>query len=443
MRNILLLGAGRSSSALIQYLLEHASEDGYHLTVNDLSAELATEKTGNHSSSTAVSFDIHNDILRVEALKKCDLVISLLPPSLHIVVAHDCVSLGRHLITASYITNEISALHSESVKKKILLLNECGLDPGIDHMSAVEIINRLKKEGAEITSFKSYTGGLIAPEYIDNPWGYKFTWNPRNVILAGQGTAKYIQNGKYHYIPYHRLFTQLEKISIEGYGRYEGYANRDSLAYRKQYGISDIPTLIRGTLRGQNFCSAWNVFVQIGLTDDTYVIEDSEHLTYAQLVESMLTDNNTSQPLANRIAFLCQLPINSAEISMIQSTGILDNTVIGLVKVTPAQILQHLLESKWQLKENDHDMIIMHHLFEYRINNKLKKLSSSLIVKGENQKITAMAKTVGYPLGIVGRLLLKGKINLTGVVIPVLPEIYIPVLEELKKLKIEFVERDL
>ena len=443
MRHILLLGAGRSSSALIQYLLNHAAEDTYHLTVNDLSADLAKEKTGNHLCSTAISFDIHNDFLRKTELKKCDLVISLLPPALHIIVARDCVEIGRHLITASYVTNDISALHDESLKKNIILLNECGLDPGIDHMSAVEIINRLKQNGAEIISFKSYTGGLIAPESIDNPWGYKFTWNPRNVILAGQGTAKYIQDGKYHYIPYQRLFTQLETVTIEGYGNFEGYANRDSLAYRKQYGINHIPTLLRGTLRGRKFCSAWNIFVQTGLTDDSYIIDDSEHLTYAMLVESMLTDRNTDESLANRLAKMCQLPVDSEEMMMIQSTGILDNTVIGLVKATPAQILQHLLERKWQLKEGDHDMIIMHHLFEYRIQNKIRNLSSTLIVKGENRQITAMAKTVGYPLGIAARLLLKGKINLSGVVIPVLPEIYMPVLEELKRLKIGFIENEL
>ena len=247
----------------------------------------------------------------------------------------------------------------------------------------------------------------------------------------------------YHYIPYQRLFTQLETVTIEGYGNFEGYANRDSLAYRKQYGINHIPTLLRGTLRGRKFCSAWNIFVQTGLTDDSYIIDDSEHLTYAMLVESMLTDRNTDESLANRLAKMCQLPVDSEEMMMIQSTGILDNTVIGLVKATPAQILQHLLERKWQLKEGDHDMIIMHHLFEYRIQNKIRNLSSTLIVKGENRQITAMAKTVGYPLGIAARLLLKGKINLSGVVIPVLPEIYMPVLEELKRLKIGFIENEL
>ena len=437
-KKILLFGSGLVTRPVLSYFQKFPD---YHLTIasSDQSAldKLRSEATGNLKFVFA---DINDKEICSQHVQNNDLVISLLPPAIHIIVARDCVEIGRHLITASYVTNDISALHDESLKKNIILLNECGLDPGIDHMSAVEIINRLKQNGAEIISFKSYTGGLIAPESIDNPWGYKFTWNPRNVILAGQGTAKYIQDGKYHYIPYQRLFTQLETVTIKGYGNFEGYANRDSLAYRKQYGINHIPTLLRGTLRGRKFCSAWNIFVQTGLTDDSYIIDDSEHLTYAMLVESMLTDSNTDESLANRLAKMCQLPVDSEEMMMIQSTGILDNTVIGLVKATPAQILQHLLERKWQLKEGDHDMIIMHHLFEYRIQNKIRNLSSTLIVKGENRQITAMAKTVGYPLGIAARLLLKGKINLSGVVIPVLPEIYIPVLEELKKLKIGFIE---
>lgn len=442
MQQILLLGAGRSSTALIEYLLKNAQDDGYHLTVGDLSAALAKAKTGNHPSSSAIAFDIHNDIQRQAEIAKADVVISLLPPAMHYIAARDCVTVGRHLITASYVSPEILELQEEAVKKNVLLLNECGLDPGIDHLSAMEIINRLKGQGAELISFKSFTGGLIAPESIDNPWGYKFTWNPRNVILAGQGTAKYIEKGKYRYIPYHRLFRQTEKINMEGNGWYEGYANRDSLAYRKHYGIDHIPTLLRGTLRQEKFCSAWNIFVQVGLTDDTYVIEDSEHLTYAQLVESFLPDIYKDQPLTFRLAALCQLSPDAAEIKMVQSTGILEDTVIGLVRATPAQILQQLLEKKWKLNEGDKDLIVMQHLFEYRLNGKVRKLTSTLIVKGENQLLTAMAKTVGYPLGIVARLVLKKKINRSGVIIPVFPDIYNPVLEELKILGISFKEKE-
>ena len=442
MKQVLLLGAGRSSSALIQYLLHHAQTDNYHVTVGDISVESARQKSGNHASASAIAFDILDEIQRKAEITKATVVISLLPPALHYLAAIDCVAIGRHLITASYISKEIEELNTEAVSKNILLLNECGLDPGIDHMSAVEIIQRLKKEGTELLSFKSYTGGLIAPESIDNPWGYKFTWNPRNVILAGQGTAKYMEDGKYRYLPYHRLFTQTEKISIDGYGSYEGYANRDSLAYRKHYGLDNIPTLIRGTLRQEHFCSAWNVFVQLGLTDDSYVIEDSEHLTYSQLVASFLPELQNGQNLKSSLSAFSNLKLDGHEMRMIASTGILDETKIGLIKATPAQILQNLLEKKWVLRDGDKDMIAMQHLFEYKVKGQLKKLSSTLVVKGENQLITAMAKTVGYPLGILARLLLKQEINLAGVQLPISPEIYVPVLAELKMMGIGFVDKE-
>ncbi len=442
MQQILLLGAGRSSSVLIQYLLNHASSDNYHVTVGDISEESARTKTGNHVAATAIAFDIHNEAQRKAEITKADVVISLLPPALHFLAAVDCVTIGRHLVTASYVSPEIEGLNTAAIRKNVLLLNECGLDPGIDHMSAVEIIHRLKKQGAELLSFKSYTGGLIAPESIDNPWGYKFTWNPRNVILAGQGTAKYIEGGKYRYIPYQRLFNQTEKINIDGYGFYEGYPNRDSLAYRKHYGLDNISTLLRGTLRQEYFCAAWNVFVQLGLTDDTYVIEDSEHLTYAQLVASYLPDIYKDNSLKSSLALFCQLQEDGQEMKMIESTGILEDKIIGMVKATPAQILQNLLEKKWMLQEGDKDFIAMQHLFEYKLNGQLKKLASTLVVKGESQLITAMAKTVGYPLGIVARLLLTKKINLSGVMLPISPDIYNPVLAELKMMGIGFVENE-
>ena len=232
--------------------------ENWEITVGDVSHEMALEKTKNLPGSRAIAFDVTNEIQRTEEINLADLVISLLPPSLHILAAKACVNLKKSLVTASYISDEIKALDADAKKSGILIMNECGLDPGIDHMSAMHIIHRLKAEGAELLSFKSYTGGLIAPESNDNPWGYKFTWNPRNVIVAGQGTAKYMENAGYKYIPYNRLFKQTERIEIAGHGRFEGYANRDSLAYRHHYGLDHISTLLRGTLRQDGFCGAWS-----------------------------------------------------------------------------------------------------------------------------------------------------------------------------------------
>jgi saccharopine dehydrogenase-like NADP-dependent oxidoreductase len=441
MKKILLLGAGRSSGSLIAYLLQHAPQDGFKLRVGDRSPELAAEKTGEHPFAEAFAFDIENTEQRELEISSADIVISMLPPALHILAANDCLRFSKNLVTASYVSPELYAMNDEVKSKGLLFLNECGLDPGIDHMSAMEIIHRLKQCGAHLTAFRSYTGGLVAPESNDNPWGYKFTWNPRNVILAGQGTAKYIQNGKYHYTPYNRLFNEIVRIEVEGNGRYDGYANRDSLAYRKHYGIDDIPTIIRGTLRNEGYCSAWQVFVLLGITDDSFIVEDSEHLSYAQFVESFIPLSCTGSDLEERIARFCNIDPDGPAMAKIRYTGILENVKIGLIRATPAQILQHLLEPKWKLKENDKDMIVMQHQFEYTINNIPHKLISSLVVKGEDTRQTAMAKTVGLPLGIAARLILNKQIKVTGVFLPVMEEVYIPVLKELESLGIKFEEK--
>jgi saccharopine dehydrogenase-like NADP-dependent oxidoreductase len=327
------------------------------------------------------------------------------------------------------------------MKEGIALLNECGLDPGLDHMSAMKIIDTIKSEGGEITSFKSFCGGLVAPESNDNPWGYKFSWNPRNVILAGQGTARFIENGKYRYLPYSRIFTDTERIHVDGCGTFDGYANRDSLSYRPMYHLDKIPTMLRGTLRQSGFCKAWNVFVQLGLTDDSYTIEDSKNLSYAQLVDSFLPPSDNKTSLKSRVAALMNTSEQSDEIKLVEWTGIFNELPVTIDHATPAQALQKLLEEKWKLKSNDNDMIVMQHLFDYRDKNSLtKKCTSSLVVKGDDATYTAMAKTVGLPLAITSKLILNGDIKSRGIVVPVTKEIYEPVLKELESSNIIFKE---
>lgn len=410
------------------------------MVVADLSQELAREKTGGHPQAKAISLDVTNAEARREAIRNAGLVISLLPPALHMLAAIDCLHYHKHLVTASYISPEIAALDNACREKDLLFLNECGLDPGIDHMSAMQIIDQLKKEGAELTAFKSYTGGLVAPESNDNPWGYKFTWNPRNVILAGQGTARYIQDGKYYYIPYPRLFSETEKINVAGAGIFDGYANRDSLSYRKHYGLDAIPTLLRGTLRYENYCAGWQVFVSLGLTDDTYLMERSEELTYAEYLGAFIpasdSGTNTSERLKKYLGERSTLIY-----PMIESTGLLEHEKTGVEKASPAAILLHRLQQKWVLKEKDLDMVVMQHQFEFNENGKQQRLYSSLVVKGESQLETAMAKTVGLPVGIAARLILKNKIKSRGVILPVQEEIYAPVLAELKTMNIRFTEQ--
>ncbi|HNP50026.1 MAG TPA: saccharopine dehydrogenase C-terminal domain-containing protein, partial [Bacteroidia bacterium] len=347
----------------------------------------------------------------------------------------------KNLVTASYVTKEMHDLDSEAKQNGIIILNECGLDPGIDHMSAMKVIHELQEKGARLNFFKSFTGGLVAPESNDNPWGYKFSWNPRNVILAGQGTAKYIEDGQYKYIPYSRLFSNAESFLVEGHGSFDGYANRDSLAYRKIYGLNSIPTLLRGTLRQQGFCKKWNVFVQLGLTDDGYQIEDSEHLTYKSFVEAFLPKSVKGKTVRERVAAFMQMNVTDPILDDIEWTGIFSDSPIRMKNASPAQILQQLLEEKWKLKESDKDLIVMQHLFGYTLNSKNYVHTSSLVVKGENSVYTGMAKTVGLPVAIAARCILKGEIKLNGIQVPVLQEIYQPVLRELSKYGIVFKEQ--
>lgn len=441
MKKIFVAGAGRSSSYLIKYLLDNAEQNNWFIRLGDYSPELAQSRINNHPKGQAFLFDVNNPLQREKEIRESDIVISMLPPFMHDALAKDCIRFKKNLVTASYVSKEIESLSKDAENAGICILSECGLDPGIDHMSACEIIHRIKNKNGKIISFKSYTGGLIAPGYDNNPWKYKFTWNPRNVILAGQGTAKYIFNNKYHYIPYNRLFDQIEQIEIAGCGIFEGYANRDSLSYRKHYGLDDTPGILRGTLRNEGFCKAWNVFVKLGLTDDTYTLENSEKLTYAEITESFLP-SSTHQNLNKRLAEFVGEKIDSEVMKKIEWTGILDNTKPGIALASPAKILQHLLEQKWGLEKDDKDRIVMYHHFVYEEEGDIKEITSTLLVTGENENYTAMAKTVGLPMAVAAKLLIEDKIKSKGVVIPTLPEIYIPVLNELKKFGIDFKEKE-
>lgn len=443
MKNILIIGAGRSASSLIKYLLENAAENNWNITVGDVSLELVQQKVKGFPSARAIAFDIQNESQRREEIRRADLVISMLPAFMHMNVAKDCVEFGKHLATASYVSKEMAELNEEAKQKGVILMNEIGLDPGIDHASAMKVIDHFRSEGYSVQAFRSYCGGLVAPESNDNPWGYKFSWNPRNVILAGQGTAQYIENGHYKYIPYNRLFIQTEMVEVDGLGTFEAYANRDSLSYRKSYSIEGIPTMLRGTLRSKGYCKAWNVFVKLGLTDDTYRIEASSEMTWKQLVEAYLPAGSGS--LQQRLVEFMGSEMDATTLKLVEWLEIFSDKKIRLSNASPAQILQDLLEEKWKLKESDKDMIVMQHEFEFqhKSSDLQKKVISSLVVKGEDQTYTAMAKTVGLPLAITAKLILQNKLHVNGVVIPVIPEIYEPVLKELESLGIRFVEKEI
>lgn len=441
MKNILLIGAGRSATVLIQYLLNNAAENNWFITVADADINHAQQKIGNHSHGRAAWLDVSKPNDRKDLISRHDIVISLLPVYLHMDVAQDCIKLHKHLVTASYVTKEMYRLGEEAKSLNLIFLGEMGLDPGIDHMSAVQKINEIKAKGAKITAFRSYTGGLVAPESDNNPWRYKISWNPRNVVLAGQGTAQYLEGGKHKYIPYNRLFNSYELVDIQGVGELEMYPNRDSLLYKEAYGIQETPNVIRGTLRQKGYCDAWNAVRKIGLTDNSYPILGSEEMSFHELMEAYVW-KSTIGSVKERIANLVGTTPDSEIMYKLEWLGLFSKKKIKLVNASPAQILEHLLVEKMTMQEEDKDMVIMQHEFDYTLHRQKRRLTSTMVLKGDDSHMTAMAKTVGLPVGIFVKLLANGKINSTGVNIPTIPQIYNPVLEELKSFGIEFKEKD-
>lgn len=445
MQNVLIIGAGRSSVYLIEYLVQRAAEAERVITVADADPDAARTLLGTDIGCDIVPLDANDADARTALIEKSDVVISMLPAFMHVDVAKDCIRLKKHLVTPSYISEEMRALEPEVKAAGLIFLNELGVDPGIDHMSAMRMLNEARDRGAEVTWFESFTGGLVAPESDDNPWNYKFTWNPRNVVLAGQGGAvKFRHNSRFKYIPYQKLFRRTEIIEVPGYGRFEGYANRDSLKYRELYGLQNVPTIYRGTLRRVGFCRAWNIFVQTGMTDDSYIMADSADITHRQFTNSFLA-YNASDSVELKLMHYMKLDQDSEIIDKLKWIGIFDDEPVGLGRdATPAEILQRILEKKWTLRPEDKDMIVMWHKMHTREKGEDsdREFRSSMVVIGEPRPRTAMAKTVGLPVAMAAELILSGKFKTPGVHLPVIPELYNPLLDALEGHGIVFEETE-
>lgn len=440
-RKILVLGAGKSTSYLIDYFLDKSESENLNITIGDLYPQNIAEAIHKHSNCNVIKLDIFKDNDRKKAIKAADIVVSMLPARFHIKVAEDCISYAKHLVTASYVSEEIKKLDEEAKAKRLVFMNEIGLDPGVDHMSAMEVIDRIREKGGKMLLFESFTGGLVAPESDNNLWNYKFTWNPRNVVVAGQGgTAKFIQEGTYKYIPYHKLFRRTEFLDIKDYGKFEAYANRDSLWYREAYGLQNVLTLYRGTMRRIGFSKAWNMFVQLGMTDDSYSIENSEGMSYREFVNLFLPYSPTDSVELKLRHYLKIDQDDSTWGKLLELDLFTSKKTLTIKDATPAQGLQEILEASWTLKTNEKDMIVMYHKFGYELDGKQKQIDANMVVIGETKTHTAMAKTVGLPVAIATLLILNKKISTPGVQIPISKEIYGPILKELKAFGIHFNE---
>ena len=440
MQTILILGGGKSSAFLIDYLADTCIRKERRLILADLDLDTSTQKLKNKFGTEARILDLENELDRKNLISEANLVISMLPAFLHPLIAKDCLELHKHFFTASYQSDELLEMRSEISQKGLLFLNECGLDPGLDHMSAMQIIDEAKARGEEIISFKSYCGGLLAPESEDNPWKYKFTWNPRNVVLAGQATSRYIDRGELKFVPYHQLFKRLETIHFPDLGDFDGYPNRDSLSYRSIYGLEKIPTMLRGTLRRAGYCKAWNVFVQLGMCDDSFQLELPISSTLKDFLNSFLPSNSALTAEEKLADLMHDLDFETWE--KISWLGFFGTRKLPLSSGSPAQILQSILEEDWKLQPEDRDMIVMQHIFEIKTSTGIKEIRSSLVSFGKDSTYTAMAKTVGLPLAIAVDLFLDGKIKETGLQLPVSKEIYEPILHQLVSHGIKFIEHE-
>jgi saccharopine dehydrogenase (NADP+, L-glutamate forming) len=412
MKRIVLFGAGKSATLLIDYLTRICTEKNWNLTIADADKESLSKRLIPSPCVHPTQVNVENPVERNLLIKNADLVISLLPAALHILIAKDCVFNLKNLLTASYVDDEIKRLAAEVNDKKLLFLCEMGLDPGIDHMSAMQIIHKIRKKGGVINSFLSHTGGLVAPESDDNPWHYKISWNPANVVKAGFSGAVYKQDGIIRKLKYDILFENTGMAEIKPIGKFAWYPNRDSLAYMSVYGLESAHNFIRTTLRHPDYCFGWKNLVKAGLTDDEKTIPSTVH-----------TISEWSQPLLEYV--------NVSNKYLYDQLGLFNNDPLPVGVRTSAKVLQILLEKKWKMNEDDKDMILMLHEFEYFLNNRKHSVRSTLVVKGENALRTAMAKTVGLPLGIAARLILENRMPIAGLHIPIIPEIYEPVLEEL------------
>lgn len=443
MKKIAILGAGRSSSSLIRYMLHQAKQNNWLIRVCDMDVKMAESKIANHELAEAVQFDVFNKDQVKQEVSQADLIVSMLPASFHIHVIEEAINQKKNVVTPSYISPEVKALDSTAKEAGVLVMNELGVDPGIDHMSAMKLINEIKEDGGEILNFESFTGGLVAPDSDNNPWNYKFTWNPRNVVIAGQGgSAKFIEENQFKYIPYNKLFRRTEFIDIDGFGKFEGIANRDSLKYQSVYGLENINTIYRGTLRRVGFSRAWDVFVQIGATDDSYTMENTEEMTYRDFINSFLA-YSPSDSVELKLRHYLKIEQDDTLWEKLVWLGIFEETKVGLKNATPAQILQKILEEKWTLEPEDKDMIVMWHKLIYRNKQgETKEVHSSMVSIGEDQTYTAMSNTVGLPVGICCKLILDGTIKSTGVDLPISKKYYEPILKELKSFNISFVEKE-
>ena len=443
MKHILILGAGQSSTYLIAHLLELAESKQWFVRVGDIDLDLARECVAGHPRGEAMLFDVNDAILRSIHVAQADVVINMLPPTFQHLVAWECVTHGRHMLSASYRDQSVRDLGPDAKRKGVLLLCELGLDPGIDHMSAMALIRSVREDGGRIDSFCSYGSGIPALGQEHNPLRYVITWNPRNVAMAGEAGAQYLEHGRIKMVPFHQVFLTTWPVEVKGVGMLEAYPNRDSMAYLESFGLEDVETMIRGTLRYPGWSETWAQIVSLGLPNEGLRIPDLARRSYREVVEMFLPLNITESSVEQRTARLLGISPTGRIMENLTWLGLFSDELIGCQGETAAAMLIHMLDTKLPLTEGMRDLIILLHRLEVSYPDDSRppeRITSTLLSEGEAGGSTAMSRTVGLPTAIVTRLLLEDKLPLTGSQIPLHPSIYEPVLRELAEAGLTFAE---
>lgn len=443
MKKILILGAGKSSSYLISYLLGIAEKEKWFVTIADIDLSLAINKVKDHPKGHAVEIDITDRTLRKSYIEKADIVVNFLPPKFQYDIAVDCVEAGKHLVSASYENSQVANLDKEAKRKGIIILNEMGLDPGIDHMSAISLIHKIRKDGGYVQSFVSYGSGLPSPDSANNPLRYYLTWNPRNIVMSGEIGAQFMENHKVKILSHHNVFQRTWSVNIDGIGLLEAYPNRDSIRYQKLFQLNKVKTMIRGTLRYPGWCETWQQIVRLGMANENIEIHNIKNKTYAEFTEMFLPLNISGGNLEARVANYLNINPTGRIMENLRWLGLFEYKLIENNVKTPTDVLIKLLNDKLQLPNEDRDIVILHHEIEavYPRKEKKEKIISTLVEYGERNGNTAIAKTVGLPAGIAVKLILKNNLPIYGCFQPIHASIYEPVLNELEKHGLEFKEK--
>lgn len=430
-KRVLILGAGLVARPMVRYLLDR----GFPVTVASRTVARAAALLDGNPLGRAVPFLVDDAAALEPLLADAALVVSLLPAYRHVDVARRCLAHGKPLVTTSYVSPQMQALDGEARSKGLLLLNECGLDPGIDHMSAMQVIHRVKGNGGRITGFISWCGGLPAPEANDNPWYYKFSWSPRGVLVAATNPAHWLEGGAEQAIQAGTLFHNFRIVEVPGAGSYEAYPNRDSASYAPIYGIEGSTTMLRGTLRNPGHCARWDTLVRLGLLAAEPEL-DLTGMTYADLVRSCVPGDGE---LAADVARHLGLEPGSPHLEALRWLGLLEHDPIPLKRGAPVDVLAELMQRKMPFAPGERDMILLKHEFvaDYPETSRREAITATMVDFGQPGGDSAMARTVSLPAAIAVRMILDGRLTLTGVHRPILPELYEPILAELKELGIE------